>query len=118
MALKKIKRYGHFASTGSYRYEAKIVHRDNKDYYNFSGGSPSGSEYRTRVPSLKRSIKTWNNFWKLFPRLKARIIDELEAEALCGLNSIELKGNIIIRKDVRTHGGNTRVVTTKYLKTW
>lgn len=70
MALKKIKRYGHFASTGSYRYEAKIVHRDNKDYYNFSGGSPSGSGYRTRVPSLKRSIKTWNNFWKLFPRLK------------------------------------------------
>lgn len=114
MALKKIKRHSHFTSTGNYRYEAKIVHRDNKDYYNLSGGGPSGSGYRTRVPSLKRSIKTWNNFWKLFPRLKARIIDELEAEA----NSIELKDNIIIRKDVRTHGGNTRVVTTKYLKTW
>ena len=114
MALKKIKRHSHFTSTGNYRYEAKIVHRDNKDYYNLSGGGPSGSGYRIRVPSLKRSIKTWNNFWKLFPRLKARIIDELEAEA----NSIELKDNIIIRKDVRTHGGNTRVVTTKYLKTW
>ena len=114
MALKKIKRHSHFTSTGNYQYEAKIVHRDNKDYYNLSGGGPSGSGYRTRVPSLKRSIKTWNNFWKLFPRLKARIIDELEAEA----NSIELKDNIIIRKDVRTHGGNTRVVTTKYLKTW
>lgn len=118
MALKKIKRYSHFVSTGNYQYQTKIVHRDNKDYYNYSAGGGSGCGYRIRVPSLKRSIKTWNNFWKLFPHLKACIIDELEAEALCGSSKTKLKGNIIIRKDVRIHNGITRTITTKYLKTW
>lgn len=117
MALKKIKRHSHFVSTGNYRYQAKIVHRDNKDYYNYSDGGASGSGYRIRVPSLKKNVKTWNNFWKLFPWLKERIIEELNAEGLCGRKT-ELKGNIIIRKDVRIHNGITRTITTKYLKTW
>ena len=117
MALKKIKRHCYKPSTGNYEFEAKIVHRDNKDYYNLSGGGGSGSGYKIRIPSLKRNEKVWKNFWKLFPYLQERIMWELDHE-LWGSNKTTLIGNVIIRKEVRTHGGITRTITTKYLKTW
>lgn len=44
------------------------VSRDNKDGFKKGGGGDYHNN-RVRVPSLKRNIKTWKNFYKLFPRL-------------------------------------------------
>jgi hypothetical protein len=48
-------------------YQAKIVHRDNKDIINGTGCG--GNRNPIRYPSKKRSRQTWGNFYKLFPRL-------------------------------------------------
>lgn len=48
-------------------YQAKIVHRDNKDIINGTGCG--GNANPIRYPRKKRSRQVWANFYKLFPRL-------------------------------------------------
>ena len=52
-------------------YQKRIINKDNQPFvYNTSGG---GSNKNTiRVPSLKRSKKTWKRFYELFPTLKGK----------------------------------------------
>lgn len=53
----------------NYNYSPKAAHRDNKGTYNRGSGAQSNT---IRVPSLKRSNKVWNNFYRLFPHLKGK----------------------------------------------
>lgn len=47
-----------------------IERRDNKSYYNYANGSPCGAAGNyVRYPSKKRSLRTWRNFYNLFPWL-------------------------------------------------
>lgn len=109
--LKKIPpKKNNFTSCGSYTYECKIVHRDNKDCLNRSGSDGSG--YRMRVPSLKRPISTWKRFYKLFPYVLKRL-----KQGDYYQNQIETDGIIIIQ-DSRTHGNYTRTRTIKFKKIW
>lgn len=89
-----------------YNYMPKIVHRDNKRTRNESGWCCGG--YTVRVPSLKDSKSTWNNFYHLFPKIKDMLLN----------SCVELDGNIFVVREERTHNGYTRTRTTKYLKTW
>jgi hypothetical protein len=43
--------------------------KDNNGNYVGDGG---GNENKIRVPSLKRSNRTWSNFYRLFPSLKGK----------------------------------------------
>lgn len=112
MALKKIPRKQHnLPSCGSYTFETKIVHRDNKDCPNYRGGG-SGSGYRTRIPSIKRPVSTWKRFYDLFPYILKRL-----KQGDFYKNQIETDG-IIIVQETRTHGGYTRSKTLKFKKIW
>lgn len=53
-------------------YQAPINHRDNNGiYHSKKGKQVSGSHHSSiRVPSLKRSKRTWKKFYELFPSLK------------------------------------------------
>lgn len=42
---------------------------DNKLYYHYSSDNPSHSGNYVRYPSKKRSLRTWRNFYNLFPWL-------------------------------------------------
>ena len=109
---KKIKRHCIEPSTGSYRYEAKIVHRDNKGAYNVNeNGGASCAGYKMRVPSLKRNLATWRNFYRLYPTLHHRLIQGDY------YNQTEENGVVIV-KDERIHNGHRRIRTTKYRKIW
>lgn len=110
MALKKIKRHCIEPSTGSYRHQTKIVHRDNKDTYNI-GGCPSGAGYKIRVPSLKRNLATWRNFYRLFPNLFQR----LKQGDYYGQTE---DNGVVIVKDFRIHNGHRRIRTIKFKKIW
>lgn len=47
-----------------------IERHDNKSYYNYANGSPGGAAGNyVRYPSKKRSLRTWRNFYNLFPWL-------------------------------------------------
>lgn len=96
--------------------------RDNKDYYNTSG-APCSSGYKVRVPSLKRSKKIWNNFYRLFPYIKDAL---MAGKHVSRFGQPTLEGNVYICKDERWHGGydtdrpgpGYRIRTTKFLKCW
>lgn len=102
----------------------KAVHRDNKDNYNEDGWGSCG--YAIRVPSLKRSKKTWENFYKLFPHIKKHLMTMGEYKIFRYGGVVSLKGNIYTVVDERSHGEvmmwkngpGTRKRTTKYLKVW
>lgn len=55
-------------------YQAPINHRDNNGVYHSKKNkhsSPSSfNRSKIRVPSLKRSKRTWKKFYELFPNLK------------------------------------------------
>ena len=52
----------------TYDYRRRVTHKDNQRFcYVGSGGS---NKNEIRVPSLKRSNRTWRNFYELFPYLK------------------------------------------------
>jgi len=59
-----------FNGRPNYRFMPRGVHRDNKNAYNTRGGD--GNNNSIRVPSLKRSDRTWRNFYRLFPHLKGK----------------------------------------------
>lgn len=104
--------------------------RDNKDYYN-TRGTICSSGYSTRVPSLKRNKKTWENFYKLFPYIKKALINN---EYVYRFGQPTLIGNIYVCKEERVHsvrmdvwceknkeiwtGVGRRIRTTKFLKIW
>ena len=98
--------------------------RDNKDYYNTSG-SPSSGGYTVRVPSLKRSKKIWNNFYKLFPYIKRALMNN---QYVYRFGQPTLVGDVYVCKEERVHGLDIfdniltgvgrRIRTTKFLKTW
>ena len=49
---------------------AKHVRKDNSNAFILKdGGCCDYHRNRIRIPSLKRNVKTWRNFYKLFPRL-------------------------------------------------
>ena len=50
-----------------YSHMPRQIFRDNKLAFNAISGGECNS---VRVPSLKRSNKTWRNFYNLFPWLK------------------------------------------------
>lgn len=111
MALKKIplqknKKHNH----GSYNYQCKIVHRDNKDICNYKRcGGFCG--YRMRVPSLKRSTSTWKRFYKLYPRLLKWLKNNEEY--------FQTEGDgFIVERELRIHNNYYRSKTLKYKKTW
>lgn len=111
MALKKIKRHCFEPSTGSYKHQAMIVHRDNKGAYNISGGGLAGGGYKIRVPSLKRNLATWRNFYRLYPGLFQRLKQG-------GYYNQTEENGVVIVKDDRTHNGHRRIRTIKYKKIW
>lgn len=98
--------------------------RDNKDYYNTSG-TPGECGYTVRVPSLKRSKKIWNNFYKLFPYIKEALMNNRYVQRF---GEPTLVGNVYVCKEERVHGlgifndiltgVGRRIRTTKFLKTW
>ena len=94
--------------------------RDNKDYYN-SDGWLDGNRWATRLPSLKANKKTWENFYKLFPKIKERLTnpDNYDKE---DPNRLILEGDVIVEKLVRyrTVNGKAAMVvkTRKYKKIW
>ena len=98
--------------------------RDNKDYYNTSG-TPRESGYTVRVPSLKRSKKIWNNFYKLFPYIKNAL---MKNRYVYRFGEPILVGDVYVCKEERVHGLNMfnnrltgvgcRIRTTKFLKIW
>lgn len=52
-------------------YQKRIINKDNQPFvYNSSGGG--GNRNTIRIPSLKRSRKTWKRFYELFPILKGK----------------------------------------------
>lgn len=55
-------------------YQAPINHRDNNgEYHSKKNKQQSCSHYsKIRVPSLKRSRRTWKKFYELFPSLKGK----------------------------------------------
>jgi len=111
MVLKKIQRKkSSFCACGSYIYQCKIVHRDNKDWLNKGDGSGGG--YRTRIPSIKRSDATWKRFYNLFPE----IFEHLK-QGNYYQGQVE-NGNIITVKETRIHCGYTRKRTIKFKKIW
>ncbi len=112
MALKKIprKRYS-LGSCGSYTYQCRIVHRDNKDTYNAKGGGDSG--YRMRIPSLKRPLATWKRFYKLYPK----VLECLKECAYPYHNQI-VNGDVIIVRNKRIHADCERIKTLKFKKIW
>ena len=58
------------------------THRDNNGYsYNGAGGSQGTSH--VRVPSIKRSVKIWKNFYKMFPEYKEILDKCLSGEMKC-----------------------------------
>lgn len=97
--------------------------RDNKDYYNTDGRNCS-SGYSMRVPSLNRSKKTWENFYKLFPAIKKHLMSMGEIKIFRYGGTVTLKDNVYTVVDERWHGGcfgqgpGRRNRTTKYLKVW
>ena len=100
--------------------------RDNKMYYNTRGGVCSCGIFE-RVPSLKRSKKTWENFYKLFPYIKSFLMTDGESGHCLGQTAIRmsLQDNIYTVVDERVHGSTTfenngilRRRTTKFLKVW
>lgn len=87
--------------------------RDNKDYYH-SGGYYS-CKWSMRVPSIKANDRTWNNFYRLFPKVKERI---LSGE---GNFTYEDDGKVIVERMNKFTGSflsMNRVVMIKYKKTW
>jgi hypothetical protein len=98
--------------------------RDNKDYYNTSG-TPRENGYTVRVPSLKRSKKIWNNFYKLFPYIKNAL---MKNQYVYRFGEPTLVGDVYVCKEERVHGLNMfnnrltgvgrRIRTTKFLKIW
>lgn len=61
-----------------YNYQKPINHRDNNgEYRSKKNKHLAGSHHsKIRVPSLKRSRRTWKKFYELFPSLKGK--DSLE----------------------------------------
>lgn len=53
-------------------YQAPINHKDNNGVYHSKKGKQCCCSYHSsiRVPSLKRSKRTWKKFYELFPSLK------------------------------------------------
>lgn len=56
-------------------YQAPINHRDNNGVYHSKKNKHKHKSYcsyssKVRVPSLKRSKRTWKKFYELFPNLK------------------------------------------------
>lgn len=53
-------------------YQARINHRDNNGVYHSKKGKQCCYFHHSsiRVPSLKRSKRTWKKFYELFPSLK------------------------------------------------
>lgn len=53
-------------------YQAPINHRDNNGIYHSKKGKQACCSHHSsiRVPSLKRSKRTWKKFYELFPSLK------------------------------------------------
>ena len=92
--------------------------RDNKDYLNSDGWLWGGAS-SIRVPSLKASRKTWENFYNLFPGIKKRLM----AEENDPCHTVEVHGDIITERTgmFRTgpDGRSIWVVRTKkFRKTW
>jgi len=104
--------------------------RDNKDYYN-ANSRPCETGYTIRVPSLKRSKKIWNNFYKLFPYIKYSLMNN---RYVYRFGEPTLVGDVYVCKMERVHsvridlwswshkeiavGVGRRIRTTKFLKTW
>ena len=94
--------------------------RDNKDYYN-SDGWMWGNRWATRVPSLKAKKKEWENFYKLFPRIKSRLMnpDNYDPD---DPNRLILEGDVIVERLIRYRTVNNKAVATvktrKYKKIW
>lgn len=62
----------------------RIVHRDNKRYVNQGRKWNDTIGITVRVPSLKRSKKTWKNFYDLFPYIKSFLMSNGSREFLFG----------------------------------
>lgn len=62
----------------SYRDRPPRGGRDNKDYYNSSGG---GGRHSIRYPRKVRSKGCWDRFYKLFPQAKSTVIVPEQIEA-------------------------------------
>jgi len=94
--------------------------RDNKDYYH-SDGWLNGNRWSIRLPSLKANKKTWDNFYKLFPKIKERLTNPYNYRDE-DPDRLILEGDIIIEKLVRYRTINEKSVkvvkTRKYKKTW
>lgn len=100
-----------------YRKMPRAVYRDNKRNYNESGWYCSG--YTMRVPSIKRSKKTWKNFYRLFPKIKQHLMSMGEYGIFRYGGKVTLNGNVYTVEDERLHSGaGRRNRTTKYLKIW
>lgn len=89
--------------------------RDNKDYYN-SDGWMWWNRWATRVPSLKASKRTWENFYKLFPVIKKRLMNPESVTYMEGTDVIVEKLDRL-HTDERGHTVLT-VKTRKYKKIW
>lgn len=86
---------------------------------------PCESGYTVRVPSLKRSKKIWDNFYKLFPYIKNALMNN---RYVYRFGEPTLVGDVYVCKEERVHGLNPfnnrqtgvgrRIRTTKFLKTW
>lgn len=61
-----------YYSNGKYSVMPKPVNKDNQETYNSGSGNLGSLQSSIRVPSLKRSKKVWENFYKLFPWLKGK----------------------------------------------
>lgn len=55
-------------------YQARINHKDNNGVYHSKKGKQCCCSHHSsvRVPSLKRSKRTWKKFYELFPSLKGK----------------------------------------------
>ena len=100
--------------------------RDNKDYFNTRGGNMCYTRNTIRIPSLNANNKTWNNFYKLFPRLKRYLMGD--KTALYGKfreTEYDEKNNVLIVREECYVGdpfnpkfGRFYVKTHKFKKTW
>lgn len=69
--MDKFERRAYYTK-GKYSIMPKPVNKDNQETYNSGSGNLGGLQSSVRVPSLKRSKKVWENFYKLFPWLKGK----------------------------------------------
>lgn len=93
--------------------------RDNKDYYDGTGGGECG--YHIRVPSLTASTYTWKHFYKLFPEIKQALIDENYRLRMgrYRFKEVKLIGNVYVTRDDRIHGEHyERTRLMKFKKVW